>query len=83
MRDFFIGWLEKLIGVFVVLLGIGVVGGAIAASSEAGILGFIGVLFAGAIYVTLMAGFMYVGLGIYHNTKRTADALERQTGVNT
>jgi TRAP-type C4-dicarboxylate transport system permease small subunit len=32
----------------------------------------------GAIYLTLVFGFMYLGLGIYQNTLRTANALERR-----
>ena len=36
----------------------------------------IGVLIGGAIYVILTAGMLYLFLGIYQNTKRTADAVE-------
>ena len=81
MRDFFINLLEKLINVFVVIALIGVVGGAVAASMAPqqgvpGIVVALGVLIAGFLYVVLMAGFMYLGLGIYQNTRRTAAAME-------
>jgi hypothetical protein len=80
MRDFFIGTFEKLVSVIVVLMGLGVVLGSFAAWADGGFLAFIAVLIGGAIYTILMGGFMYLGLGIYHNTQRTADALERQEG---
>ncbi|MBW6505300.1 MAG: hypothetical protein K0B00_00965 [Rhodobacteraceae bacterium] len=86
MRDFFINTFEVLVGVIVVLMCIGVVVGA-------GIVTFAGnsmgpdmpggplmgaaILLGGAIYVIFIAGFMYLGLGIYQNTKRTAEAIER------
>lgn len=76
MRDFFINSFEKLVAVIVVLMCIGVVVGAFGAAMEGGILAFLGVLIFGAIYVILMGGFMYLGLGIYHNTKRMADAMD-------
>ncbi|MBN8294283.1 hypothetical protein JI664_20085 [Rhodobacter sp. NTK016B] len=84
MRDFFINMFEKLINVLVVILLIGVLVGTVGVfmvPSQTGIpsgLVAIGVLIGGLIYVTLIAGFMYLGLGIYQNTKRTADLLERR-----
>jgi len=80
MRDFFINSFEKLVAVIVVLMCIGVIVVAISAAFQAGgmlgILSFLGILIGGAIYVILMGGFMYLGLGIYHNTKRMADAMD-------
>lgn len=81
MRDFFINLLEKLINIFVIIALIGVVGGAIAASMAPqngvpGVAVAFGVLVIGVLYVVLMAGFMYLGLGIYQNTRRTAAAME-------
>ncbi|MFD2440119.1 hypothetical protein ACFSS8_08560 [Paracoccus kondratievae] len=32
---------------------------------------------AGTIYLILIGGMVYLGLGIYNNTKRTAEAIER------
>lgn len=82
MRDFFITWFERLIGVIIVLMAIGFLIAAFSAGAQNGVLAFLGVLLVGAIYVVLMGGFMYLGLGIYHNTLRAADALERRdTGV--
>ena len=82
MRDFFINLLEKLINVLVIVLLIGVLVGTVATlmvPSQSGIpsaLVAVGVLIGGLLYVTLMAGFMYLGLGIYQNTRRTAAAME-------
>jgi hypothetical protein len=83
MRDFFVNSLEKLIGVIVVFLCIGVVGFAASVSfgSSSGVptnpwIGLV-VLIGGAMYVILVGGFLYMGVGIYQNTKRTADAIEK------
>lgn len=80
MRDFFINSFEKLVGIIIVVMIVGVVIGAIGTmfSGEAG--GFfagIAVLLFGGIYVVMMGGVMYLALGIYHNTMRSADAIER------
>lgn len=84
MRDFFINSLEKLVNVIVVLLGLAILVAAIAATvSGSGqseipkpILGLM-ILVGGGIYLVLVGGFLYMGIGIYQNTKRTADALEK------
>ncbi|MFT4150942.1 MAG: hypothetical protein QM656_12165 [Paracoccaceae bacterium] len=77
MRDFFIEWFEKVVSVIVVVAAIGVVVAAIAALFQQGFLAFLAVLIFGALYVVLMGGAMFLGLGIYQNTKRSADLLER------
>ena len=85
MRDFFIRWFERLVGVVIILISIGVVIGAGAAmvgqgpNGEGGILAALLILVVGAIYVVFLGGIMYLGLGIYQNTKRMAEALERNT----
>ncbi|WP_071674502.1 hypothetical protein [Nioella nitratireducens] len=78
MRDFFIGLLDKLIAVLVILMIVGVLVGTVVAATSpmGGALQAVGVLIGGGLYVILMAGMMYLFLGIYHNTKRTADILE-------
>tara|TARA_R110002049_G_scaffold29972_2_gene102019 strand:+ start:106462 stop:106734 length:273 start_codon:yes stop_codon:yes gene_type:complete len=86
MRDFFIRSLEMVINVVVIIAAIAIViaaGGAMlgggAASSQLGMNGFLAgllILVGGFIYLIMVAGFMYLGLGIYQNTKRTADILE-------
>jgi hypothetical protein len=43
-----------------------------------GILPAIGILIGGFIYVIFIGGALYLGLGIYQNTKRMADAMDRQ-----
>ena len=84
MRDFFIGSLEKLITVLVVLMCVGVVIAAVAVmfSSEGGLLPAVGVLIGGGLYVILLGGMMYLFRGIYDNTKRTAAAVERLAQKN-
>lgn len=84
MRDFFIDSFEKLVGVIVILLSIGVVLGAGATmlggnpGGPNGLLGGLIILIVGAIYIIFVGGIMYLGLGIYQNTKRMADAMERK-----
>ncbi|MES2814353.1 MAG: hypothetical protein V4720_05620 [Pseudomonadota bacterium] len=77
MRDFFILALEKLIAVIIVVLMIAVVVGAVATmgSAQGGVLQGLGILVGGGLYVVLMGGMLYLFLGIYHNTKRTAELL--------
>ncbi|MCV6823197.1 MULTISPECIES: hypothetical protein [Halocynthiibacter] len=80
MREFFINSFEKLVGIIIVLMVIGVVIGAIGTmfSGQSGaFFAGLGVLFFGGIYVVMMGGILYLSLGIYHNTMRTADAIER------
>ncbi len=84
MRDFFIRSFEMLVGVIVVVMGIAVLIGAVGAmfggnmmGTGGGILAGLAVLVIGGIYVVFMGGIMYLGLGIYQNTKRTAELLER------
>ena len=78
MRDFFIGALDKPITVIVILMIIGVLGASLFTmfSPQGGFLPGLGMLVFGGLYVILMGGMMYLFLGIYHNTKRTAEALE-------
>ncbi len=59
------------------LMGSGQVGGS---AVGGGPLAALMILIGGSIYVLFVGGFMYLGLGIYQNTKRTAEALERQFG---
>jgi len=88
--SFFINTFEVLVGVIVVLLCIAVVvfagvvafgggsmGQGMGPGGMSGPLAGLAVLVGGAIYVVFIGGFMYMGLGIYQNTKRTADAVEK------
>ncbi|QQA42543.1 hypothetical protein [Pelagovum pacificum] len=86
MRDFFINAFEKLVGVLVILMIIGVVlataGAATGMYSQmpgapSPIIAAIMVFVGGSLYVILFAGLMYLGLGIYQNTRRTAEALAK------
>lgn len=77
MRDFFIGTFEKLIAVIVVLLILAVLVGGLGAMFTQSFLGGLGILIGGALYVIVVGGMLYLVLGVYHNTRRTAEAVER------
>lgn len=77
MRDFFIGSFEKIVSLIVIILAAVVVIGGIGAMFNQGFLAGIGVLIVGGLYVIMVGGMLYLALGIYHNTKRTADAVEK------
>ena len=88
MRDFFIGWLEKILNVMAVIVAIALVLGSLAAMfgggfamgpmrGGGGVLGGLLLLVFGAIYYVIFFGFAYLGLGIYQNTKASAAALEK------
>lgn len=80
MRDFFINSFEKLVGILIIVMAIGVVIGALGtmfSGQGGGFFAGIAVLLIGAFYVVLTGGMMYLALGIYHNTMRTAEATER------
>lgn len=84
MREFFITWFERIVGLLIIAVSLGflVAGfGTMAGltGQPGGVFAGIMILIAGAIYVVLMGGVLYLGLGIYQNTKRMADALERRT----
>ncbi len=79
MREFFIGALDKLVALLVILLAIGVaVGGLVTMfSGNGGFLQGLAIWLFGGIYVLVIGGMLYLFLGIYDNTRRTADAVER------
>lgn len=83
MRDFFIKWFERIVNVVIILAAIGLVLGGLVAifASPQGIL--VGLLQAlllwifGGLYLILIGGAVYIGLGVYNSTRRTAEAVER------
>lgn len=88
MRDFFIRSLDVLIGIFVVFAVIGIIVASAAMMSggmsgpggmpmQGGVGSGVALLVVGLLYVCFIAGFLYLGVGIYHNTRRTAEATER------
>lgn len=79
MRDFFINSLEKIVTVIVFLMALGVLFGGLGTmfTPEGGFIAGIVVWIVGAVYVLVMGGMLYLALGIYDNTKRTAEATER------
>lgn len=88
MRDFFIRSLEMVINVIVVIAALGILGAAVAAAAggpammghDGGpggpLLGLM-ILVGGTLYLILVAGFMYLGLGIYQNTRRMAEEMAK------
>lgn len=80
MREIFIGTMEKCVNVLVVLAAIGIVIAALvvmfSGASGGGFLQGLGVLVFGALYLLLIFGGIYLALGIYDNTRRTAIATE-------
>lgn len=78
MQEFFIGALEKIIAVAVVLGAVAVLVGGISAmfAPYGGFFRGLLVLVGGSIYLLLIGGMAYLGLGIYNNTRRTAEAVE-------
>lgn len=78
MRDFFILWMERIVNLAVMIGAAVIVIAAIGATlnAQGGILAGIAVLVGGTLYLILMAGLIYLGLGIYANTRRTAEAVE-------
>ncbi len=88
MRELFIGLLEKVIGGVAILLSIGLViaflsslvgGSGMAVNGQsAGVFTSFLLLIFGFVWIVFVVGFAYLGLGIYHNTKRTVELLEQQ-----
>lgn len=85
MRDFFIGLLEMVVHVVVVLMLLGVLvmsvmmfmtDGTVEGMSPQ-ILALL-MLVGGTLGVIIMAGSLYLGLGVYRNTKRLAELLHAQ-----
>lgn len=77
MRDFFIKSFESLIAVVIIVSAIATVIAGFAAMFSDGFFSGIAVWLFGALYTVIMGGGLYLAFGIYHNTKRTADAIER------
>jgi len=90
MRHFFIRSFEILVGFFVILGILGVLAAALAVGtgsmtssngdSISGVFPAIAILCGGLLYIAFVAGFLYMGVGIYNNTKRTAEAVEQMAG---
>ena len=78
MRDLFIRSMEWIVNIFITLGAIAVVvsGLVVMFSDQGGFLRGLAVLFGGAIYLIVVGGIIYLGLGIYNNTRRTAEAVE-------
>lgn len=91
MRNFFINALDLLIGLIAIILILLVLYVTyLTATADVGAAAFTwngislgsgpaaaGIMFvAGTLYTIVVVGFLYIGTGIYKNTKRTADAVE-------
>ena len=83
MRDFFIRSFEVIVNVVVVLLGLAVIAATLGTmfnsmpGQPGGLLPGLFVLVAGTVYVLFVGGLLFLGLGIYQNTRRTAEAVEK------
>ncbi|SIT82011.1 hypothetical protein [Pontibaca methylaminivorans] len=85
MRDFFILWLERIINIAIIIGAVAVfiaglaamLTGGHGAGMGAGFAMGIGIWIGGALYLVVIGGLAYLGLGIYNNTLRTANAVER------
>jgi hypothetical protein len=90
MRDFFIRGFEVILSIILILGAIGVIlfAGAVALGSAnlngvdiQGPAAGAAILIGGLIYLLFVGGLMYLGLGIYHNTRRSAEAMEARGGL--
>jgi hypothetical protein len=93
MRDFFIRGFEAILSLVLILLaiGIGVAAGLVAFGSPtaaealpSGLSGPVAgalILVGGFVTLLVYGGLFYLGLGIYHNTRRTAELLEMRGGM--
>ena len=85
MRDFFIRSFEVIVGLLVILMSLAVLiaglgamlGAGQAIGGPGGFAAGLAILVVGGLYVLFIGGAMYLGLGIYQNTRRTAEAMER------
>ena len=79
MRDFMIKSLDTFIWILVVVVAIGAVIGGISTmfAPQGGFFVGLFVIVVGLLYALLFGGFMFMAIGVYHNTRRTADAVER------
>ena len=93
MRDFFIRGFEAILSIVLVVMaiGIGVVAGltafgsatlseALPPGTSGPVAGAI-ILVVGFVALLVYGGLLYLGLGIYHNTRRTAELLEMRGGM--
>lgn len=75
MQKFFITWAERLIAVFAILGIIAVIAsGAMIMTQphpQGGLFPGLAIIIVGLLYVTLLAGMMFVAFGIYRNTQQT------------
>lgn len=84
MRDFFIKWLERVINILIIIGAVAVVltgfGAMVSApyGAGSGLITALTIWVGGGIYLILTGGIVYLGLGVYNNTLRTAEATERQ-----
>ncbi len=90
MRDFFIRGFEVILSIVLIVGAIGVIlfAGAVALGSSningldvGGPVAGIAILIGGLVYLLFVGGLMYLGLGIYHNSRRTAEAAEGRGGL--
>lgn len=91
MRDFFIRGFEAILSIILIVMAIAIVisagvaafGNAQIEGAPAGLQGPLAglvILVGGFVALLVYGGLLYLGLGIYHNTRRTAELLEARGG---
>ena len=91
MRDFFIRGFEAILSIILIIVAVIIViaagaaafGGAQMEGMPGGMGGPIAgliILVVGFVGLMIYGGLLYLGLGIYHNTRRTAELLEARGG---
>jgi len=78
MRQAIINSLDILIWIIGIILALGGTIAGIVALSQGQLVG-IGFIIGGILYAILMMGMFFIVIGIYQNTRRTAEAIERMT----
>lgn len=79
MRQLIINSFDALVWVFGALILVASVIGGLGTIAQGQTLAGLGIILGGAIYAVLMMGMFFIAIGIYHNTKRTAEAVAGMT----
>jgi len=79
MRHAIIRSFDVLVWLMAILMALGglVMGGMALGQGQA--VAGLGIMVGGILYAIIFAGLLFMVVGIYENTKRTADILERQS----
>jgi len=80
MKNMIIKSLEMLVWLMVIVIVLGALAGGfmMMGNPQGGVLVGLAVIVGGFLYAIIFSGMMFLLIGIHHNTKRTAEALERK-----